>query len=62
MNPFGIIQAALTAFEAAAGILNPKRKQETRREQRRFLFWYFLFLFLAVAVVVSVIYGLYFAK
>lgn len=39
MNPFGIFEAALVAFEAAADRLNPKRRQETKREQRRFLFW-----------------------
>lgn len=62
MNPFGIFQAVLVAFEAAADRLNLKRKREIKRENRRFLFWYFLFLFLAAAVVVWVVYELYFAK
>jgi heme/copper-type cytochrome/quinol oxidase subunit 2 len=62
MNPFGIFEAVLFALEVAVDALNPKRKKETKREQRWFLFWYFLFLFLTAAVVIWVVYNLYFAK
>ncbi|HLX71891.1 MAG TPA: hypothetical protein VKV04_19925 [Verrucomicrobiae bacterium] len=59
MNPFAIFQAMLVALEAAATAVNPKRTQETKREQRPFLFWYFLLLFLAAAVVAWTVHEIY---
>lgn len=62
MNPFGIFQVAVAAFEMVADAVNPKRRKETKLEKRRFLFWYFLFFLICAAAVLWTIHSLYFSK
>jgi hypothetical protein len=62
LNPLGILQALVTALEAAADAVNPKRRKETKRERRRFLFWYFLFFLVCAVTVAWTIHSLYFSK
>ena len=62
MNPIGIIQATLALFEGAAQATNPKRQNETKREQRQFLIFYAIFILTGIGVVCWVIWSLYFNK
>lgn len=52
MNPFGIFSALLGALDCALHAANPKRKRETKWQQRRFLFFYFTALLLGLAYVI----------
>jgi hypothetical protein len=62
MNPLGIIQAVVAAFEGVACASDPKRREETVRDNRRFLIFYAAFIVMGIGVVAWVIRLLYFAK
>jgi hypothetical protein len=61
MNPLGIIGAVVAAFEGIACAADPKRRQETVRDRRRFLIFYAAFILVGIGVVVWVVRLLYFA-
>jgi hypothetical protein len=62
MNPFGIIQAVITAAEGVIHLTNPKRRKETSKESRWFLVIYWNILLLGTGIVGWVVYSLYFSK
>ena len=62
MDPFGIVQAVSALIEGVAHAADPKRRKETDRGRRRFLFFYVLSMLLGIGVVVWTIHSLYFAR
>jgi len=62
MNPLGIIQAVVAAFEGVAYAADPKRREETVRDRRRFLIVYWAFMLIGAGVMVLVVRSLYFTK
>jgi hypothetical protein len=62
MNPFGIFQAVIALFEGVAQAADPTRRKETKKQERRFLFFYLAFMLVCIAVVVWVVRSLYFTK
>jgi len=61
MNPCLFGKAALALLEGIGHATNPKKQKETKREERRFLFWYGLLMLFGVRVIGWTIYSLYFA-
>jgi hypothetical protein len=62
MNPFGIVQLALTALEGVAYAVNPKLRRETKKSAVGFGVAYIGILIVGLVIVVVVVQSLYFQK
>ena len=60
MNPFGIFDVVVGAFDIIGRAFGRKGRQETRRERISFAMVYSLLLLLGIGAVIVVVWQLYF--